>query len=196
MLFLEKVRSVYVWITEYTEWQRPLPGAHSITMEKSAQAGEGGGTRPPPFTISTITYQVLMYAPAEMADTLPLFLLYPYMYSVACTVQNHSFSYLQPACKVSKVPVYNLSLIYFWHLLNGKSKPHFVCEQLTRNCHRLLFSRYTEKYHQTPSHYFGNVPVWIVVFDCGNEKPPPLKIFSLYWSLIFLCIVHGFLSTR
>jgi hypothetical protein len=34
------------------------------------------------FTISTITYKVVVYDPAERADTLPLFLLYPYMYSV------------------------------------------------------------------------------------------------------------------
>jgi hypothetical protein len=41
-----------------TEWQWPLSGVHSIIMEKLAQAGEegGGGARPPPFTISTITY--------------------------------------------------------------------------------------------------------------------------------------------
>ncbi len=37
---------------------------------------------PPPFTLSTITHKVVVvYAPAERADTLPLFLLYPYMYS-------------------------------------------------------------------------------------------------------------------
>ncbi len=47
---------------------------------KSAQAGEGGGSRRPPlFTISTITYKVVVFAPAERADTLPLFILYPYM---------------------------------------------------------------------------------------------------------------------
>ena len=64
----------------HTEWQRPLSGAHSIMMEKSAQAGGGGGcTRPPPFTISTVTYKVVVYATAERADTLPLFLLYPYV---------------------------------------------------------------------------------------------------------------------
>ncbi len=69
--------------TEYTEWQRPLSGVHFIMMEKVAQAGrEGGGCTPPPFTISTITYRVVVYAPAERADTLPLFLLYLYMYSV------------------------------------------------------------------------------------------------------------------
>jgi hypothetical protein len=51
-------------------------------MEKFAQAGEGGGARPPFFTIATITYKVVEYAPDERADIIPLFLLYPYMYSV------------------------------------------------------------------------------------------------------------------
>jgi hypothetical protein len=50
--------------------------------EKSAQPGEGGDARPPPFTISILTYKVVVYAPAERADTLLLFLLYPYMYFV------------------------------------------------------------------------------------------------------------------
>jgi hypothetical protein len=54
---------------------------HPITMVKSAQPGEGGGARPPPFTLSTITCKVVVYAPAERADALPLFLLYPCMYS-------------------------------------------------------------------------------------------------------------------
>jgi hypothetical protein len=35
--------------------------------------------RPPSFTTSTITYTVVVYAPAERADTLPLFLFYPYV---------------------------------------------------------------------------------------------------------------------
>jgi hypothetical protein len=53
-------------------------------IEKSAKSGEGmGSERPPPFTISTITlYKVVVYAPAERADTLPLYLLNTYMYSV------------------------------------------------------------------------------------------------------------------
>jgi hypothetical protein len=37
--------------TEYTEWQRPLSGVHSIIMEKSAQAGEGGGCTANPFHV-------------------------------------------------------------------------------------------------------------------------------------------------
>jgi hypothetical protein len=66
--------------TGYTEWQLSLSMVHSIIRVKSAQAGEGGGSRHPPlFTISTITYKVEVFAPAERADTLPLFLLYPYM---------------------------------------------------------------------------------------------------------------------
>ncbi len=48
-------------------------------MEKLAQAGQGGGARQPPFTIFTITYKVAVYAPAERADTLLLFHLYPYL---------------------------------------------------------------------------------------------------------------------
>jgi hypothetical protein len=37
-----------------------------------------GDTRPPAFTIFTITYKVAVYAPAERADKNPLFHLYPY----------------------------------------------------------------------------------------------------------------------
>jgi hypothetical protein len=53
-------------------------------MEKLAQAGEGeGGVHAhPPLTTFTITYKVAVYAPAQWADTLTLFHLYQYMYSV------------------------------------------------------------------------------------------------------------------
>jgi hypothetical protein len=53
----------------HIEWHLPFSGLHSIVMVKLAQAGEDRGA-------------VVVYAPAERADTLPLFLLYPYMYSV------------------------------------------------------------------------------------------------------------------
>ncbi len=45
-----------------------------------------GGARPPTFTTITITSKVAVYAPAEWADTLTLFHLYQYMYSVVATV--------------------------------------------------------------------------------------------------------------
>ncbi len=40
-----------VSVTEYTEWQWPLSGVHSIMMQNSSQAGEGegGGCTPSPF---------------------------------------------------------------------------------------------------------------------------------------------------
>ncbi len=54
--------------------------------------------RPLSFTLSTITSKVVEYTPAERADTLALFLLYPYFYSVsqarlkACRVKGlHMF---------------------------------------------------------------------------------------------------------
>jgi hypothetical protein len=45
-------------------------------MEKSAQAGEGGGCRPTPFHY-IYNHKVVAYALADREDTLPLFLLYP-----------------------------------------------------------------------------------------------------------------------
>ncbi len=38
-------------------------------LVKSAQPGEGGGARPPPFTLSTITGKAVVYALAKWADT-------------------------------------------------------------------------------------------------------------------------------
>jgi hypothetical protein len=35
----------------HTEWQLTLSGVQSIMMEKLAQAGKGGGSRPPPFKL-------------------------------------------------------------------------------------------------------------------------------------------------
>jgi hypothetical protein len=74
-----------VWPTEYRYKQSGHcrnTGVHSIMMDKSALSSEGGVARPLPFTLVTITYKVAMYAPAERADTLTLFHLYNYMYSV------------------------------------------------------------------------------------------------------------------
>ncbi len=59
---------------------------HSVMRVKSVLAGEGGGCTPPLITF-TLTSKVAVYAPAEWADTLTLFLLYgyQYMYSVVST---------------------------------------------------------------------------------------------------------------
>ncbi len=54
-------------------------------------SGEGGGTRPPPFTLFTITYKVAVYAPAERADTLPQFHLYPYNGASKYTIVLYHF---------------------------------------------------------------------------------------------------------
>jgi hypothetical protein len=45
-----------------------------------------GGARPSPFTTITITSKVAVYAPTEWANTLTLFHLYHYMYSVDDTL--------------------------------------------------------------------------------------------------------------
>ncbi len=58
-------------------------------MEKSALAGDGGA-RPLAFILVIITYKVAVYPPAERADTLLLFHLYPYMYSVVASISESS----------------------------------------------------------------------------------------------------------
>ncbi len=45
-----------------------------------------GGARPPPLITFTLTSKVAVYAPAEWADTLTLFHLYQYMFSVVKSV--------------------------------------------------------------------------------------------------------------
>ncbi len=65
-----------------------LSGVHSVMRVKLALSGEGGGARPPPFTTITITSKVEVYAPAEWADTLTLFNLYQYMYSVDSNIAS------------------------------------------------------------------------------------------------------------
>ncbi len=80
---------------EYTEWQWPLSCVHSIMLEKSSQAvWVGGAHTQPPFIVITITYKVAVYASAERADTLLLFLLYPYIYSVVVRVEMDADSAL------------------------------------------------------------------------------------------------------
>jgi hypothetical protein len=70
--------------TEYTvhkERRLPICGIPSFWKNQTYLVIVGGA-RPPPFQPITITYKVAVYAPAEWADTLTLFHLYKYMYSV------------------------------------------------------------------------------------------------------------------
>jgi hypothetical protein len=83
-------------------------------MEKLAQDCEGGGARPPLFTIVTNTYKVAVYAPAEWADTLILFHLDQYMYSVSFPqlmdfTPPSTFALLR---KSGLKPVCNVNIVY------------------------------------------------------------------------------------
>ncbi len=51
-----------------------------------------GGARPPPLITFTLTSKVAVYAPAEWADTLTLFHLYQYMYSMVGTTVNWTYN--------------------------------------------------------------------------------------------------------
>jgi hypothetical protein len=56
-------------------------GVHSIMLVNLAQPREVGGCTPPPppLSLSTTTSKVVVYALAERADTLLLFLIYPFL---------------------------------------------------------------------------------------------------------------------
>jgi hypothetical protein len=70
-------------------------------MVKSAQPGEGGWYTPSLFTPSTNTSKVVVYALAESADILLLFLLYPF---VLCG--------LNQVCFVSPTPIFRYFFLY------------------------------------------------------------------------------------
>jgi hypothetical protein len=74
--------------TEYTELLPLLFGVHSVMRVKSAWLVRVGGARQPPLITFTLTSKVAVYAPAEWADTLTLFHLYQYMYSVDGTLER------------------------------------------------------------------------------------------------------------
>ncbi len=68
-----------VYITDervQIDWQWLLCGVHSIMMVNSAQPDAGRGCTPSPFHS---TCKVVVYAPAERADTLLLFLINPFL---------------------------------------------------------------------------------------------------------------------
>ncbi len=92
--------------TEYTEWQRPLSGVHSIMMEKLAQAVRLGGARPAPVTLTTIMYKVVVYRTLQLRGRNT-----PYFYSnlmfTLCTYLKKS----PQVKKLTKNPVwFSLSL--------------------------------------------------------------------------------------
>jgi hypothetical protein len=62
--------------------------------EKLAQMVRVGVACPPPFTICNYTYKVAVDAPAVWEDTLTLFHLYQYMYSVGEHIQELYTVYL------------------------------------------------------------------------------------------------------
>ncbi len=80
------MEKLYIYHRAHTEWQWPISGVHSIVMENQPWLVRLGGCTHTPspylFTLFTITYKVAVNALAERADTLQLFHLYSYMYSL------------------------------------------------------------------------------------------------------------------
>ncbi len=95
----------------HREWHWPLSSVHSSLMEKLAQAGEVGGSMhcPPPFTISTVTYKVVVSLLLRGQKQSPYFYSTP-----ICTLwieiyPNHTTSAVLIVAKYSRRvnPLYN-----------------------------------------------------------------------------------------
>ncbi len=104
----------------HIKWQCPISGVHSIMMEKSALACEGGGSRPPPFTLFTLIYKVAD-APAQRADH-----LYP-----ICTLWSSQQIGFTTLSKNGIKLVCNLNIVY-GNLKSENSQDYAQKQQ--RNC--------------------------------------------------------------
>ncbi len=84
----------------HTEWQWFLAGVDpSWWKNPPSLVRVGGGCMLTPFHyLPSRTKLCMVYALAERADTLPLFLLYPYMYSVGCTSPCLFFLWFGGSC--------------------------------------------------------------------------------------------------
>jgi hypothetical protein len=96
-----------------------------------------GGARPPPFTTFTLTSKVAVYAPAKWADTLTLFHLYQYMYSVfhstpakpsapvVTKVVQHDLIWLNKKCSFShfRENLFSVSLKVAYKNIQTRQKP-------------------------------------------------------------------------
>jgi hypothetical protein len=76
---------------------------------KISLAGKGAGARPPPFTTTTITSEFAVYAPAEWADTLTLFHLYQYIYSMVPTDRPYQVLHARPRQSRPNLSRHNVS---------------------------------------------------------------------------------------
>ncbi len=72
---LREYYTTTVATTEYTQSGNSIILAYipSGKISRALCGGGVGGVRPPPFTLSTITSKVVVYAQAERADTSPYF---------------------------------------------------------------------------------------------------------------------------
>ncbi len=113
-----------------------------------------GGASPSPFTIVSITNRVVVYAPAEWADTLTLFHVYQYMYSVVDTSvldperfdsapdPYHWNTYTDPALYFSDFQDANQKLFFFSFFAYYLPNPEGTFTSVFKNNKLYILSRF------------------------------------------------------
>ncbi len=106
--------------------------------------GWGEGARPSPFTLFTITNNVAVYAPAERADTLPVFHLYP-----ICTLWlAHRLYVTLSDCQQTQYLNIKLHCCGSPHLSTRVYDPHKTIQKFYNSRPHPP----TPPHHRTPSH--------------------------------------------
>ncbi len=75
-----------------TEWRLPISGVDPIMMKNQPWLVRVGAATCTPTPFITMSYKVAVYAPAEWADTLPLFHFYILYVLVLCASISHNLS--------------------------------------------------------------------------------------------------------
>jgi hypothetical protein len=159
------------------------------------------GARPPPFTISTIKCKVVVrvYATAERADTLLLFLFFPYMYSVEQTVSEREkigsfISQLTAGdvilagggrCGVKPQKTHRVAMATFWRIFHhdGKLSPSWwgwgvhaqPLSLYLPSSTKLWYENTIQRREQIHFPYFYSIPIctlWKRLSQKGKKSDP------------------------
>jgi hypothetical protein len=101
--------------------------------------------------LSTIRSKVVVYAPAERADTFPLFLLYPYMYSVGRIIHRTLGPFLWEFMQMITIDIQDqskdqLRVIQCWAMITAEAKRQIAGGLRTASYHPRLDVEYSNVY--------------------------------------------------
>jgi hypothetical protein len=105
-----------LWQRVLTEWQWQLSGVNSIMMDKLSQPGDVRGMHPLYFIYHHLRSCGVRSSWRSRYSTLPLFLLYPYKYSMVFGKSAVSMCSMTPCAVTVHTVQWALAVIMYWTL--------------------------------------------------------------------------------